>query len=271
MLLTTSVASASPSTSSAMMSSGLPALATCSSSGRRSRMLLIFLSCSRTYGSSSSDDLLVRIVDEVRRDVAAVELHAFDQVQLVLEALAVLDGDHAFLADLVHRLGDRLADRLVGVGRDRADLRDFLAGRARLADLLQLVDDGDDRLVDAALQVHRVHAGGDVLQAFVADRLREHRGRRRAVTGDVGGLGRDFLHHLRAHVLELVLQFDFLRDRHAVLGDRRRAEAALEHDVAALGAERHLDRVGQHIHADHHLVANAFAEANVFSCHVCFS
>ena len=35
-LLTTSVESASPSTSSAMISSGLPALATCSSSGSRS-------------------------------------------------------------------------------------------------------------------------------------------------------------------------------------------------------------------------------------------
>ena len=213
-------------------------------------------------------DLLVRIVDEVRRDVAAVELHAFDEVELVLEALAVFDGDHAFLADLVHRLGDRLADRLVGVGRDRADLRDFLAGRARLADLLELVDDGDDRLVDAALQIHRVHAGGDVLEAFAADRLREHRGRRRAVTGDVRRLGRDFLHHLRAHVLELVLELDFLRDRHTVLGDRRRAEAALEHDVAALGAERDLDRVGQDVHADHHLVAYAFAEADVFGCHI---
>ena len=268
MLLTTSVASASPSTSSAMIRSGLPDFATCSSSGRRSRMLLIFLSCSRMYGSSSSDDLLVRIVDEVGRDVAAIELHAFDEIELVLEALAVFDGDHAFLADLVHRFGDRLADCVVCIRRDRTDLSDFLAGRARLADLLELGDDGIDRLVDAALQIHRVHARGDILEAFAADRLREHRGRRRAVAGDVGGLGRDFLHHLRAHVLELVLQLDFLRDRHAVLGDRRGAEAALEHDIAALGAQRNLDRVGQDVHADHHVVAYAFAEADVFGCHI---
>ena len=44
MLFTTRVASASPSTSSAMISSGRPALATCSSTGSRSRMLEIFLS-----------------------------------------------------------------------------------------------------------------------------------------------------------------------------------------------------------------------------------
>src|SRR5216110_3328199 len=52
----------------------------------------------------------------------------------------------------------------------------------------------------------------------------------RTVAGDVGGLGRDFLAHLRAHVLEFVLQLDLLRDRHAVLGDGRGAERALEHD-----------------------------------------
>ncbi|CFP67311.1 Uncharacterised protein [Bordetella pertussis] len=44
MLFTTRVASASPSTSSAMISSGRLDLATCSSTGSRSRMLLTFLS-----------------------------------------------------------------------------------------------------------------------------------------------------------------------------------------------------------------------------------
>ncbi len=43
-LLTTRVASASPSTSSAMISSGLPQRAICSSTGSRSFMLLIFFS-----------------------------------------------------------------------------------------------------------------------------------------------------------------------------------------------------------------------------------
>ena len=112
MVLTTSVASASPSTSSAMISSGRPALATCSSVGSRSRMLLIFLSNSSTNGLSRIAALLLGVVDEVGRQVAAVELHAFDDVELVVQALAVFDGDDAFLADLVHRVGDDLADRL---------------------------------------------------------------------------------------------------------------------------------------------------------------
>ncbi|MNN47685.1 hypothetical protein D3C81_1621180 [compost metagenome] len=54
MLLTTRVARASPSTSSATISSGRPALATASSTGSISRMLEIFLSTSSSSGPSSS-------------------------------------------------------------------------------------------------------------------------------------------------------------------------------------------------------------------------
>ena len=51
-LLTTRVARASPSTSSAIISSGLPPCMTFSSTGTRSRTLEIFELTSRTYGSS---------------------------------------------------------------------------------------------------------------------------------------------------------------------------------------------------------------------------
>src|SRR5207342_1624072 len=208
------------------------------------------------------------VVDEVRRQVAAVELHALDDVELVLQTRTVFDGDHAFLADLVHRLGDEVTDVGVGVGRDRADLGDFLARRRRLGDLLQFGHGFDHGLVDAALEVHRVHAGGDRLHAFADQRLRQHGGGGGAVTGVVGGLGSDFLDHLRAHVLELVGQFDFLGDGHAVLGDRRGAVALLEHDIAALRAERCLDGIGEHVDAAQHLCAGVFAETDFLGSHL---
>jgi len=56
-LLTTSVANASPSTSSAMMSSGLPARATCSSNGSMSFITLIFFSWMSTYASSRTHSI----------------------------------------------------------------------------------------------------------------------------------------------------------------------------------------------------------------------
>ena len=51
-LLTTSVARASPSTSSATITIGLPACMTCSSTGSRSRTEPIFWLAMRMYGSS---------------------------------------------------------------------------------------------------------------------------------------------------------------------------------------------------------------------------
>ena len=78
----------------------------------------------------------------------------------------------------------------------------------------------------------------------------------------------DFAHHLRAHVLELVGELDVLGDGHAVLGDARGAEGLLEHDVAALGAEGHLDRVGEDVDAAQHAVARVGAELDFFGSHV---
>jgi hypothetical protein len=83
-----------------------------------------------------------------------------------------------------------------------------------------------------------------------------------AVAGSIGRLGGDFAHHLGAHVLELVLKLDFLGDGDAVLGDAGSAERLVEHDVAALGAERHLHRVVENIDAAQHLVARIDAEFN---------
>ena len=119
-------------------------------------------------------------------------------------------------------------------------------GRALLGDLR---DDRLDGLLDAALDDHRVGAGGDVLEALGDDRLAEHDRGGGAVAGDVVGLGRDLLEELRAHVLERVVELDLAGDGDAVVGDRRRAELLVEDDVAALGAERHLDRVGEAVDA----------------------
>src|SRR5580704_8371048 len=107
--------------------------------------------------------LALLIVDEVRGEVAAIELHAFDHFELVLEARTFFNRDHAFLADLRHRIRNGLADALVGVRGDRADLRNRLRIFAGLGELLQLLGCRTDRLVNTALQVHRVDAVRDGL------------------------------------------------------------------------------------------------------------
>ena len=113
----------------------------------------------------------------------------------------------------------------------------------------EVVDDLLDRLLDAAAQGQRVGAGGHVLQALADDRLGQQGGGGGAVTGDVVGRGRDLADELGALVLEDVLDLDLAGDGDAVVGDRRRAELFVEHDVATFGAEGDLDGVGDGIDA----------------------
>ena len=128
-LLTTSVASASPSMSSAMISSGRPDLHHGFEDRQHRLQVRQLLLVDQDVRVIQLDDHLLGVGDEVGAEVAAVELHAFDDVELELEALGFLDGDHAFLADLLHRLGDLLADFAVAVGRDDADLGDLGGAR----------------------------------------------------------------------------------------------------------------------------------------------
>ena len=79
---------------------------------------------------------------EVGRDVALVELHAFDDVEGGFDRLGFFDRDGAVLADLVHRVGDDVADGRVPVGGDGRDLGDLRAVLDLLGDAGEL---GDER------------------------------------------------------------------------------------------------------------------------------
>jgi hypothetical protein len=213
------------------------------------------------------DAHLVLVGDEIRAEIAAIELHAFDHLEFGLGGLGLLDGDDALVADLLHGFGQETADLGVAIGRDGPDLGDLVVlGHLARIDL-EFGDDGVDRLVDATLQVHRVHAGGDGLGAFLDDRLGKHGRGCGAVAGEIAGLGRDLAHHLGAHVLELVLQLDLLGDGDAVLGDARGAERLVDDDVAALGTERHLHSIGENVDAAQHLLAGFGVEFDFLGSH----
>jgi hypothetical protein len=83
--------------------------------------------------------------------------------------------------DLLHRVRDRYRSRSLLA----EILRRWRSGRASWSPCARkLGDDGVDRLLDAALEEHRVGARGDVLEALVDDRLGQNRRGRRAVARD---------------------------------------------------------------------------------------
>ena len=185
-----------------------------------------------------------------------------------MQALGFLDRDHALVADRLHSTGEEIADLGVAIGRDGPDLGDLGIGRDLARAPLDVRGRRVDGEVDAALQVHRVHARRDRLRPFTDDGLGEHGGRGGAVAGDVAGPGRDLAHHLGAHVLELVLELDVLGDGDAVLGHARRAEGLIEHHVAALGAEGDLDGIRQGVHPTQHLAPGIAGEFYFLGSHI---
>ena len=101
---------------------------------------------------------LVGIGDHVGAEIAAVKLHALDNLGIGLGSLALLNGDDAGLTDLIHGLGDHLADKLVA-GGDGSDAGDVLAAGDGLAVGLDGLHGGLGGFLDAAAHDHRIRAG----------------------------------------------------------------------------------------------------------------
>src|SRR5262249_8417587 len=151
--------------------------------------------------------------DEIRREIAFVELHAFDDVERGFDRLGFLDGDGAVFADLIHRVGDDLTDGVVPVGGNGRDLLDFLFVFDLLGDFIELLNRGGDSFGDTALNADRVRARGDVLQAFTEDGFGQNGSGGGTVAGRVAGFAGNFADHLGPHVFIGIFQFDFLSHR----------------------------------------------------------
>ena len=210
-----------------------------------------------------------RIGDEIRRQVTAVKLHAFNHFQFGFQPFGIFNRNYAFVADFFHRLRQIFADRAVAVGGNGADLGNFFRSFDRFRARFDVGDNRVNRHVDTAFQIHRVHAGGYRLAAFVDDGFGQNGRGRGAVAGLVGGLLGNFLNQLGAHVFKLVGQLYFLGDGNAVLGDFGSAVRLVKDNIASFRSERYFYRFGQNFHALEHFRPGIAAEFDFFYCH-CF-
>src|SRR5690606_14848184 len=156
-----------------------------------------------------NSNLLVSIVDEVWRQIAAVKLHTFNNVKFVFQRLAVFNSDNAFLANFFHCISNDLADGKVAVSRNCANLSDFLGGCAWLGQLLQFGNSSSNCFIDTTLEVHWVDTSSNILQALNNNSLSQNCCGGCTVSSVIGSLGSNFLDQLSTDVLELVLELNF--------------------------------------------------------------
>ncbi|CNU94829.1 Uncharacterised protein [Salmonella enterica subsp. enterica serovar Bovismorbificans] len=211
-----------------------------------------------------------RLVDEVRRQVAAVKLHTFNHVQFVLQTGTVFNGDDAFFTDFIHRFRDQFTYGFVGVSGDSTYLSNRFRVGARYGQRLQLFNRRSNRFVDTTFQVHRVHARSNGFQAFGNDGLRQYGRGGGAVACSVVRFRGNFFHHLRAHVFKLVFQFDFTRYGNTIFSDSRRTERFIQNHVTAFRTEGYFHCICQYVYAAQHFHTSVVTEFYVFSCHFLF-
>ncbi|GBE62281.1 dNA polymerase II large subunit, putative [Babesia ovata] len=185
---------------------------------------------------------------EVGRDVTLVPLHSLDYLKLVLQSLALDHRDGALLADLLHGVGDKLADNAVSVCRNGGHIEDLVAGGHLLLNGIEVLHNALYGHVDTAKQVHGVQTGIYGTASSLEDGASQHRSRSRTITGLVVGVRRHLAHQLGAKILQLVRKLNGFGDSDTVFRDLRRSVWLCNDNVASLGTQSHRHGVYETVH-----------------------
>ena len=202
----------------------------------------------------------------MRREVAAVDIHAFDILGFIAHRAGFFDGDCALRADLVEHIGYQRA-HLVFVSGKHGNLPNLLVTRHGHGHSRDFALHRIDRAVDAYLERHRVRARRHVLEALLYDALRENGRCGRAVAYDVVRLACRHLDELSADILERLYQLDFLGDGYAVATNQRRTELLVQHDIAPAWAKSSAYRLRQRAYAVEELAPSLFTILELL-CHL---
>ena len=118
----------------------------------------------------------------------------------------------------------------------------------------------------SSVQRNRICSGGNIFHPFHNNSLGQNCGRRRSVSDRVIGLGGRFFHEFDSDVFKFIFQFNFLCDRHAILGNGRRPVSFVQHHISPLGTQGDFDGIGNNVHAAHQCFARVRIKFNLF-CH----
>ena len=207
---------------------------------------------------------LLHIGSHVSRYITSVELHTFYQVQLGLHGLGLFNGDNAVLGNLLHSVCNHLADFIIRCG-NRCYSCDISLALNRLGHLLDSLNSCIGSLLHALSEHDRVCTCFQVLHTFIDHCLCKNGSSCGTITGNIVGLGSNFSYQLCAHVLELILQLDFLGNGNAIVGDERCAVCLGQHYVSSLRSQSYSDRICKLVNTGSKSFSCLYAKFNFLS------
>ena len=208
---------------------------------------------------------LIRICDHVRGNISPVKLHPFNHFAVGLSGFGFFNGDYAIGSHFLHCFANQFAYRLIA-GRNSGNTLNISSAGDFLRIGNHCLYSGIDCFLDSLFHDHGGSSRRYVFHALPNQSLGQQGCGSGAVACRIVGFDRNLFYQLRAHVFKRILQLDFLGDGNAVVGDQRRAEFLVQNHIAALGAQRDLDRIGKLIDADLERLSGVFAVNDLF-CH----
>ena len=199
---------------------------------------------------------LLRIGNEVSREVTTVELHTFNHTDSSISTLCLFDSDNTVFGNFAHSVCNQLADNGVVVGRNGSNLLNLVIVVThcfRLA--FDRINHFGNSLVDTAFDIHRASTGSHVLQTFGYDSLSQNSSSCSTITCIITGLGSNFLYQLCAGILICVCQLNFFRYRYTIFRDVGSTEFLFDDNVTTFRAEGYFHCICQCVDTFLQLVA----------------
>ena len=151
---------------------------------------------------------VLRIINEPTAAALAYGLEKVEKEETIL----VFDlGGGTFDVSLLE-----IADGVVVVGRNRANLGNFFFVLTRLADFFEFSNGHFHGLIDASFNFHGIGACRDIFDSFAVYGLGQHGGGCGAVTSHIAGFACNFTNQLCSHIFVRIFQFDFLCNGYTV-------------------------------------------------------
>ena len=199
---------------------------------------------------------LLRVGNEVSREVATIELHTFNHTDSSISTLGLFDSDDTVFGNFAHSVCNQLTDNGVIVGRNRSNLFNLVIVVTHFLCLsFDRINHFGNSLVDTAFDIHRAGTSSHVLQAFGYDGLSQNSSGCSTITCIITGLGSNFLYQLCAGILICVCQLNFFRYRYTIFRDVGSTEFLFDDNVTTFRAEGYFHCICQCVDTFLQLVA----------------